>query len=161
MSIKDDNIRQTNLADYVRQRNGVPLGASGSMRNMLMRSFGAVSFASFWRYWNPIFSYYLHKYIFSPLRHIAPRWLALVITFLFCGALHDSVTLIARGSTAFLFTTLFLFFALGQLLGELTRLDTAKRSWFVRAIVNLSYLATCIALAFYVRSAAPFWPELN
>ncbi len=34
------------LAQYVKKRNGVPLGASGSMTNMLSRSFGAASFLS-------------------------------------------------------------------------------------------------------------------
>ena len=33
------------LAQYVRNRNGVPLGASGSLGNMLKRSLGAGSFA--------------------------------------------------------------------------------------------------------------------
>lgn len=161
MNIKEKEIRRSSLTDYVRQRNGVPLGGRGSMSNMLMRSFGATSFAGFWQYWNPIFSYYLHRYIFSPLRHITPRWIALVLTFLFCGALHDGVTFIVRGSTAFLFTTMFLFFAVGILIGKVARLDTSKLPWLVRVIINFFYLATCIALAFYVRSAVPFWPEVK
>lgn len=35
------------LSQYVKKRNGVPLGASHSMRNMLSRSFGAKSFPIF------------------------------------------------------------------------------------------------------------------
>lgn len=49
------------LAQYVHRRNGVPLGDSGSLRNMLIRSFGAGSFGRFWQYWNPIFDYGLGK----------------------------------------------------------------------------------------------------
>lgn len=161
MTLNEKAVRQSSLTDYVRQRNGVPLGGRGSMGNMLYRSFGAQSFAGFWRYWNPIFGYYLHRYIFLPLRKVTPRWIALILTFLFCGALHDGVTYIVRGSTAFLFTTMFLFFATGVLIGTVARLDMVKAPWFVRLLVNFSYLATCIALAFYVRSVMPFWPEIK
>lgn len=154
-------IRQSTLTEYVRHRNGVALGARGSMGNMLYRSFGATSFAGFWRYWNPIFGYYLHKCIFSPLRNVTPRWLALVLTFVFCGALHDGVTYIVQGSTAFLFVTMFMFFAVGVLVGAMARLDMSKMPWIVRVITNLSYLATCIAVAFYLRASVPFWPEIK
>ena len=47
------------LNQYIERRNGVPLGASGALRNMLRRSFGAGTLAGFWQYWNPIFGYYL------------------------------------------------------------------------------------------------------
>lgn len=161
MTLNEKIIRQSTLTDYVRQRNGVALGARGSMGNMLYRSFGATSIAGFWRYWNPIFGYYLHRRIFSPLRHFTPRWIALILTFVFCGALHDGVTYIVRGSTAFLFTTMFMFFAVGVLVGAVARLDMSKMPWFVRVIINLSYLATCIALAFYVCATVSFWPEIK
>ena len=161
MVLNEKAIRQSTLLDYVRQRNGVPLGGRGSMSNMLSRSFGATSIAGFWRYWNPIFGYYLHRFIFSPLRLIAPRWIALIFTFLFCGALHDGVTYIVRGSTAFLFTTMFLFFAVGILIGRVARLDMSKMPWFVRVLINFFYLTTCIALAFHVRTVVPFWPEVR
>jgi len=60
--------RKLTLAQYVRRRNGVPLGASGSLRNMFYRSLGAGSIAGFWRYWNPVFGYYLGRYIYAPLK---------------------------------------------------------------------------------------------
>lgn len=161
MSLNEKEIRQSTLADYVRQRNGVPLGGRGSMGNMLYRSFGAASFTGFWRYWNPIFGYYLHRCIYLPLRNVTPRWIALVLTFLFCGALHDGVTYMVQGSTAFLFTTMFLFFAIGLLIGATARLDISNMPWFVRALINLSYLSACIALAYYVRSVVPSWPKVR
>ncbi len=46
--------KDTTLAESVRRPSGVPLGARGSLRNMLVRSLGAGSFAEFWRYWNPM-----------------------------------------------------------------------------------------------------------
>ena len=135
------------LGQYVRRRNGVPMGASGSFRGMMVRAFGAASFAGFWRYWNPIFGYYLGRYIYTPASRVVPRPLALVVTFLACGAIHDAVTVLARGTTRFLFTWWFLFFALGVVLGEAAGLNLARRPFAVRAGVHLAYLCACLGLA--------------
>jgi len=51
---------------------------SGSLRNMPRRSFGARSFDGFWRHWNPLFGYYLGKYVFVRLKKVAPPHVALV-----------------------------------------------------------------------------------
>ena len=72
------NRKKLTLSEYVRRRNGVPLGAPGSLRNMLRRSFGARSFAGFWQYWNPVFGYCLGRYIFVPLKRVSPPSVALV-----------------------------------------------------------------------------------
>lgn len=140
------------LGQYVRRRNGVPLGARGSMQNMLSRSLGASSFARFWRYWNPIFGYGLSRYVFSPAHRMLPRWLALVLTFLVCGALHDLVTFLFWGYTAFLFTQWFLFMSIGVLAGEALRMDTSALPWPARAAINLSYVGACLALTLLLRS---------
>jgi len=42
------------LSKYVLKRNGVPLGAKGSLLKNLENSFGAESNVLFWKYWNPI-----------------------------------------------------------------------------------------------------------
>ena len=139
-----DHPRPITLRDYVRRRNGVPLGASGALPNMLRRSFGAGSFAGFWRYWNPIFGYYLGTYIFRPTSTVAPRAIAVIVTFLACGALHDLVTVLARGSTQFLFTYWFFLMALGLLIGEAVQLKFARYSIGVRAAINLGYLLICL-----------------
>lgn len=139
--------RGISLGQYVKRRNGVSLGGSGSLRNMLQRSFGARSFAGFWRYWNPIFGYYLGRYVFRPVSRSAPRWLALLVTFLICGGIHDLVTLLFRGSTRFLFTLWFFFFSLGVILGEVLGLNMAQRSPWFRAATHLVYLSTCLILA--------------
>jgi hypothetical protein len=54
--------RQLTMGQYILRRNGVPAGASGGLRNMLQRSFGARSFAVFWQYWNPVFGYILGRF---------------------------------------------------------------------------------------------------
>ena len=84
------------LSDYVKKRNGVPLGANNSLKNMMIRSLGAGEFSTFWKYWNPIWSYYLRKYIFKPLKIIVPPALSLILTFAFCGFYHDLVIMLFR-----------------------------------------------------------------
>lgn len=134
------------LAQYIVHRNGVPAGAPGSLRNMLERSFGAPTFGGFWQHWNPVFSYGLGRYIHSPLKRHIPPALALVLTFVVCGALHDGVTTLVRGSLAFLFTPWFFMLGVGVLLGRVAGINLAGRPWFFRAAVNLFYLLVCLAL---------------
>jgi hypothetical protein len=144
--------RKLTLAYYVRRRNGVPLGAAGSLRNMLHRSLGAGTFAEFWRYWNPIFGYYLGRYVNAPLKHWLPPALSLVITFVVCGALHDAVGSAVRGSAVFLFTPWFFFMGLAVVIGQATGLNYAGFDWPVRALINISYVGSCLLLAFAINS---------
>ena len=139
------------LNQYIERRNGVPLGASGALRNMLHRSFGAGSFATFWQYWNPIFGYYLAKYVDSPLRRVLPRSIALILTFVICGALHDLAAMAVRGSAVFFCTMMFFFFGAGVLIGRWTGLSFSGLPWPARATINVSYLVACFALALAAR----------
>jgi hypothetical protein len=45
--------------------------------------------AGFWRYWNPVWSYYLSYFCYRPLRRRVRRPLAVWLTFLVCGVVHD------------------------------------------------------------------------
>ncbi len=134
------------LAQYVKKRNGVPLGDSKSLRNMLLRSFGADSFAGFWQYWNPIWGYYLGKFIYSPLVRVFPAAIALISTFVVSGLIHDLVTMGISRSITFFFTPWFFLMGIGVVLGRVTGMDLSNRSWLTRAIVNLIYLVVGIAL---------------
>ncbi len=145
------------MGEYARRRNGVPIGAPGGLRNMLTRSLGARSFAVFWQYWNPIFGYALGRYIFAPLKRFTPAAIALILTFVVCGALHDLVTTAVRGSWAFLFTPWFFFLGVGVVAGRYLKLDYARFPWAIRALVNVIYLAVCLGLALAARSAAQTW----
>ena len=144
--------RRLTLSEYVRRRNGVPVGARGALRNMLHRSLGAGSFAGFWRYWNPLFGYGLGRYVFAPLKMMVPPSLALVATFVVCGVLHDLVTAVVRGSAAFLFTPWFFFLGAGVLAGRAVGMDLSARPWSVRATVNLTYLISCLTIALAISS---------
>ena len=128
------------LAEYVEQRNGVPLGDSNSLQNMLRRSFGASSFAGFWQYWNPIWGYGLGKYVYSPLQRVLPMAIALITTFVISGALHDLVTMALRRSVTFFFTPWFFILGVGVVVGRAVKMDLSNYSWWIRASVNLIYL---------------------
>lgn len=133
------------LSLYIRRRTGVPAGGRGGLRNMFYRSLGASSFAGFWRYWNPMFGFLLGRYIFAPLQRFMPSGVALVGTFVVCGAIHDLVTTAARGSAAFLFTPWFFFLALGLLGGRAVRMDLSGQPWLIRATANLAYIIAGLA----------------
>ena len=146
-SIAGKSVDLGGFRQYVHRRNGVPLGASGSLRSMLHRSLGAGSLEGFWRHWNPIFGYYLGRFVDSPLRRVVPRSAAQVLTFVVCGALHDMVTMAIRGSATFLFTPWFFFLGVGVVIGRLAGMDTMRHPWAVRAGINLTYIVACLALA--------------
>jgi hypothetical protein len=118
---------------------------------MFFRSLGAGSFAEFWRYWNPIFSYYLGRYVFKPSKRILPPALSLILTFIICGALHDAVSILFRGSFALLFTPWFLFMGLGVVIGNITGLEYSGQRWIFRAVINVFYIGACLSLAILLK----------
>lgn len=140
------------LQQYVLRRTGVPLGASGSLKNMLYRSLGAGTFAGFWQYWNPIWGYSLGKYIYSPLQKFLPAMIALVLTFTISGAIHDLATMLVRGAPAFLFTPWFFFMSIGVIIGKIFKIRYAKYSWAIRCAINLSYIFACLAITLILKA---------
>ena len=144
--------KELTLSEYVKRRTGVPLGASGSLQNMLYRSFGAGSFAKFWQYWNPIWGYTLGRYIYAPLQRILPTALALVLTFTISGAVHDFVTILVRRAPAFLFTPWFFLMSLVILLGQTFNVDYSKYPVHIRIIINLIQIIGCFIPAIWLSS---------
>lgn len=140
-----------NLSDYVKKRNGVPLGASNSLRNMMIRSLGAGKFSIFWVYWNPIWSYHLGKYVFKPLKIIFPPALSLILTFAFCGFLHDLVIMLLRWNFELLLTPWFLLMGFCVVLGDYAKIDYSKFTWIIRASINLLIISICLFIAYQVR----------
>ncbi len=138
------------LTEYVKKRNGVPIGSSKSLRNNLYRSLGAKNFSTFWNCWNPIFGYYLGKFIFKPLKRIIPIGLALLFTFIFCGMIHDAVTTIFRGKISLFFTIWFLMMGIAVLITKYFNHNFNKQIWIFRASVNLSIIGLCFLLTIYL-----------
>ena len=118
---------------------------------MLYRSLGARSFAEFWHYWNPVWGYALGKYVFIPLKIIFPPVMALIITFVISGLLHDFVVMGLRGSVTFIFVPWFFILGLGVILARLTEMDLSKFPWIIRACINILYVVTCYALSLLLK----------
>lgn len=138
------------LAEYVKKRNGVPMSSPRSLRNNLYRSLGAKNFSTFWKYWNPVFGYYLGQKVFRPSRVYFSKPVSLLITFCFCGLLHDLVTLLFRGSTRLFFTIWFLLMGSAVLITRLLNHNFTEKKWIVRAIYNLAILLSCFILTLYL-----------
>ncbi len=133
--------RTATLAEYVKKRNGVALGAPGSMRNMLERSLGAGSFVLFWRYWNPIWGYYLSRKVMKPLSRFLPVWLAILLTFAVSGALHDLAISLAKGQWTLLFTPWFFLMGVIILVSGRLAISYHAQPWLIRATINSTLIA--------------------
>ena len=135
------------LSEYVLKRNGIPLGAQGSLLKNLQNSFGAGSNVLFWKYWNPIWGFYLFKYIYLPLNRYLPKSISSIVTFGASGALHDlAMSLLGLESQNF-FTIWFVM--MGVFMNISKFLDISYRSFgfFIRAAINISSIASCLFLA--------------
>jgi hypothetical protein len=144
--MKQNRSRKLTLSDYVQYRNGVSLGASGSLQNMLVRSLGAGTFAKFWQYWNPIWGYALGRYIYEPLNRLLPASISLILTFAISGAIHDVATMFVRGAPAFLFTPWFSLMGVVVVFGRLLNLDYSAHPFSIRVAINSGLIVTCLML---------------
>ncbi|TXH92990.1 MAG: acyltransferase [Rheinheimera sp.] len=93
--------------DYAARRTGLPVGSRGELRQNLYRSFTASSFGRFWQIWNPLFGFYLQLWLYRPLQRKLPQSLALWLTFVGNGVLHDAVTLLVRQDFVWFFAPWF------------------------------------------------------
>lgn len=134
------------LSEYIKKRNGVSFGHPNSLRSNLQRSLGANNFANFWHYWNPIFGYYLGTKIFRPLKKVFPIAFSLVLTFIFCGLIHDLVTTLLRGKISLFFSVLFLLMGIVVLISKKVNYDLSNKMWIFRALINMSIIGLCFFL---------------
>lgn len=146
-----------NLSEYVKKKNGVPIGHSNSLRNNLQRSLGAKNFSVFWNFWNPIFGYYLGTKIFKPLKKIFPIGLAVIFTFIFCGLVHDLVTTIIRGKISLFFTVWFLLMGFVVAISKQINYNLSHIKWIFRALVNLLIIGTCLLITIYLSKIFNFY----
>lgn len=143
------------LSEFVAQRLG-STDERTQLRLMVSRAFGSSSYADFWRFWNPVYHYFLLFWVYQPLRRWrVPRSVAVVTTFAFCGfAFHD---LFHIWFTGIPFVTLwFTLLAVLLLIGEAVGMDLRAigRPWrpaLVHALTLLgSLFATFLLIALLV-----------
>ena len=140
------------LAQYVKKRNGVPLGASDSMKNMLSRSLGASSFPVFWHYWNPIWGYYLSRNVMRPVANFLPISLATFITFLVSGALHDIAVSIIKWKAILFFTPWFGVMGLMVIGSKGVGISYGHVSWPVRSLINASFIFISLGITYFLET---------
>lgn len=134
------------LAQYVKRRNGVPLGASHSMRNMLIRALGAKSFPVFWHYWNPIWGYYLSRNVMRPLSALLPAPLAVLATFLVSGALHDLAVSLVKWNGVMFFTPWFGLMGVVVIISDKLQLTYGQFAWYQRAAINAMIICSSLGV---------------
>ncbi len=145
------------LSDFVLKRNGVPIGHSRSLRNNLERSIGAKNFSTFWNYWNPVFGYYLGIKIFKPLKKFLPVYISLIFTFIFCGLIHDVVTMLIRGKLSLFFTVWFLIMGIMVFISKKTDYNLSQKKWILRALVNLLIIIACLVITLILNNFLSFY----
>jgi hypothetical protein len=142
------------LDAYVRRRLGGSGGDLSMLGRMFSRSFGAGSFAEFWRYWNPVYSFHLARYCYRPLhRRGMPQWMAVVATFAASGFfLHDlpfwwGVRALRTGSFPVPFVTVwFVIMAVFALVGARARWTYGTLPIAGRVALNGTQIAAaCVA----------------
>lgn len=141
------------LAQFVKLRNGVPLGHADSLKNMLSRSLGAGSFAQFWQYWNPVWGYYLSQFVYQPIKRFFGKSTAVVATFFVSGFLHDLAIMLVKQQSSILLTAWFALMGLTVVLSEAIKLRYGGLAWFVRALINIGF----ISASFYVAKQLLSW----
>ncbi|WP_394205211.1 acyltransferase [Shewanella waksmanii] len=132
--------RSLTLAHYVKRRNGVALGASGSLSNMLNNALGAGSFALFWHYWNPIWGYYLGRYVMQPTNRFLPHSAAVIITFAVSGALHDLAISLVKFNLVWPLTPWFSLMGVWVVLSNYLNIQYHRLAWSYRCSINLSVI---------------------
>lgn len=120
---------------------------------MLRRAFGAADFAGFWRHWNPVWSYALGRFINRPLTRFLPPSMALFVTFIASGFIHDLVIMALREQLALLFTPWFALMAVLVLAGG----KYPQHNFAVRAALNFAQIALPFAVAIYAMALLGLW----
>nr|WP_315223729.1 hypothetical protein [uncultured Flavobacterium sp.] len=146
-----------NLSEYIKKKNGVPIGHSNSLRNNLQRSLGAKNFSTFWNFWNPIFGYYLGTKIFKPLKKVFIIEVAVIFTFIFCGLVHDLVTTLIREKISLFFTVWFFVMGFVVAISKQINYDLSHIKWILRALANLSIIGICLLLTIYLNLIFKFY----
>jgi hypothetical protein len=144
-----------NLLRYVLRTLG-PGGGVKLVRNLFFRPFTAPTLRTFWKYWNPVYGYFLTFYVYRPLRLRMPPNAAMPITFAFSGfVLHDLVNwALLGGSVPFpRVTVAFLLVAALILVTEKLGVTFVNLPSTFRVIAHISSLSACFAVSYLLARA--------
>jgi hypothetical protein len=138
--------RAVTVRQYVDRRIG-PGPAWRQTYEVLVVPFLAESLSEFWRRWNPVWGYWLARLFYQPLRSRIPRPVAVLLTFVASGVVHNLLAVLLTGRLS-LFTTLF--FALlgsGVVIADLLHVRFTALPRPLRVPLHLGYLRGVFWLA--------------
>ena len=98
-----------------------------------------------------MWSYYLGRFIYAPLKRWLPSTISLVITFVVSGALHDAVVSVVTGRTVFILTPWFFLMGVGVAVSQALRTDYSNFAWPIRAFINITFIGVSWALAYVIK----------
>jgi len=142
---------QPTYAEYER-RLGNPNTRWAGIAHTFRRSFGASSFAGFWRYWHPMFSYYLFYQSYKPLARFLPRSLAVILTFAVSGAIYDLFASLVTADLFVLFVPVFVVFGLLVVVEEGLGSSFAGMPFWLRTVMHSGVIVGIVAVGVMIRS---------
>jgi hypothetical protein len=149
----NQSMSRPTLTAFIAERLGEEQDPGRLLSIMLARAFGAEDFRLFWRYWNPVYGYYLYYFCYRPLRRVFPRPLGVLLTFFASGFfLHDLpfgwwVRLIKTGRLPLPFVGIwFSLMGLETLLATALRLNLTGKPFALRVAVNIVYILAAFAI---------------
>jgi hypothetical protein len=143
------------VEEYIKYRTG-SIDPLKVIKVIFTKPFKASSLRKFWWYWNPGYGYFLLFYCYRPLRSVLPHSMALIITFLICGFLHDILYIVPMaimdgGKIPLPFvSTWFLFISIGIIISEYLRIDFKNIQSEIRPIIHFGFLALTFASTVYL-----------
>lgn len=126
------------------------------VQKMFFKPFVSSSFRSFWNYWNPGFGFYLLFYIYKPTQQLLPQSIALMLTFLVSGFLHDILyifPMVIINGVKFIFPFIsvwFLIIALGILMTDFLKVNFKTVSTTTRIAFHIIYLVSAFCVTRYI-----------
>ena len=154
---KDASAPSITLSAYVSHRLG--RAPQSQAINFLTKPFCAPTFTQFWWYWNPVFGYYLYFQCYRPVRKFLPRSMSVLVTFIFCGIIHDlpfNLVAALHGDrpASFTLTTMFMLLGLIVVLTEAASVSFSSVPVKLRWVIHLVNIFLCWRLALYLTTAA-------
>lgn len=140
------------LSEYVIKKNGVPMGNNKALSLMLKRAFGAGSFGMFWSYWNPIWGYYLGRFIFKPLKHLFNPAIATLLTFGISGLIHDLAVILIKWKINFFFAPWFFLMGLMVIFNKVLKINYHKTTFRNRVLINASLIVGSFLITRYIKT---------
>ncbi|NDJ61108.1 MAG: hypothetical protein GYB67_08280 [Chloroflexi bacterium] len=138
---------------YAQRTLGHPASEWAAIRSMFRRAFRSPTFAGFWRYWNPLFAYYLYYLCYRPLAQWLPRPPAVLITFALSGAIHDVFASLVTRRVFVLFTPVFAVYGLWVILEEYFGLTLTWAPVWLRATAHTITLLGTLGVGLLIRRA--------